>query len=206
MLVSFAVIFAVIVRGMSRTALTVTACSAGLVACLALLTGGGNLPSASADKLAEKVSRSGKAEEIYNLTGRTDIWAYAVEAIGEAPVMGWGYAASRQVIARPQYAVYSKFETVHAHNLWLNVAMCGGFVALVLMALMFLNLARNAIVWPNAVPDMILAFVLLAGITEPVLFGPMPRSHMAIWILALCWRPLRASLADSSQPRPAHEV
>jgi hypothetical protein len=47
--------------------------------------------------------------------------------------------------------------------------------------------------------------IVVAGLTEPVLFGPMPRVHTLIWLLALCWRQIGATLHVESHVGQHHE-
>ena len=200
MLACLAVVMVIVARQFSTRLLLSFACLVGVVGGLFLMAQGGDLSIASADRLAAKVSRSGKPDEIYNLTGRTEIWDNASRAIGDSPVLGWGYGAARQIMSSDKYARSTEFQTVHAHNLWLNITLCSGLIGLTLMAAMTLGLGYRALTQPNPIPDMILVFVLVAGITEPVLFGPMPRAHTVLWVLALCWRPMNATL---EKPSPA---
>jgi hypothetical protein len=39
---------------------------------------------------------------------------------------------------------------------------------------------------------VVLAVALVAGITEVIIYGPMPRSHMFIWLTALFWSQMEA--------------
>lgn len=140
-----------------------------------------------AEMAARKVSRSGEAEEIYNLTGRTAVWEHALLKISMRPLLGWGYGASRQAIGAYPQADFGDFEPLHAHNQVINTALCVGIVGAGLLAAMFLGLLVTCLRRPDPVVGMALAFVFVAGITEPVLFGPMPRSHTVIWLLAMFW-------------------
>jgi O-antigen ligase len=137
-----------------------------------------------ADRLASAVSRSGDVDELTTMTGRASIWEGALEKIGESPIVGWGFAASRFALddGRPE------FIADHAHNLWLNIALCLGAIGVFLLLAMIIHLLVGTIRHPCPLPAMALAVILLASISEPLLYGPMPRSHMVIWIIALFWQ------------------
>ena len=65
-------------------------------------------------------SRSGDAEEIVTLTGRTDLWRFALGKLAESPVFGYGYGGSRFVIADHYWTTH------HAHNVVLNTMLGTG--------------------------------------------------------------------------------
>jgi hypothetical protein len=86
----------------------------------------------------------------------------------------------------------------HAHNLLLNITLCTGAVGGLLLVAMLVHQLFWALGGPEAVPDAATVFILVAGITEPLLFGPMPRAHTVIWLLALFWRQCGVSLQEAS--------
>jgi len=177
--------------------LTVFAASvvaAGAVVIVA--TGGVTLDSVG---LASAVSRSGEAEEIENFTGRDVLWQHALEKIAESPLVGWGYGCSRFVMDDPKFS----FQPNHAHNLLLNVALCMGIPGAMLLLGMLGHLLVDALRRPSIVPTIAVAILLVAGITEPLVFGPMPRSHTVILLIALFWR--QTGTGDLSTPEPSSE-
>jgi O-antigen ligase len=138
------------------------------------------------ERLAQSVSRSGEAEEIGNFTGRDVIWAEAWARVCDWPIMGCGYGCSRfaldsEALNPPPH---------HAHNLLLNITLCLGFVGAGLFVAMLLHLLVDELRHPTVVPAIALVLVMLTGISEPLLFGPMPRSHTVIFLMALFWRQL----------------
>ncbi|MEZ5643422.1 MAG: O-antigen ligase family protein [Burkholderiaceae bacterium] len=48
--------------------------------------------------IAEQISRTGRAQEVFTLTGRTRIWSFYFEQIGEAPFFGYGYASTKYLM------------------------------------------------------------------------------------------------------------
>lgn len=135
------------------------------------------------EMLASGVSRSGSSQEVFSLTGRDAIWELAWLRIQESPVFGWGYGCARFPLEDPSMS----FEGQHAHNLLLNVALCMGFPGAALLVAMIVHQLIRSLVHRAIVLQIATVFVLIAGITEPVLFGPMPRSHTVIWLLAMFW-------------------
>ena len=150
------------------------------------------------DSLLGGLSRSGRQDEIYNLTGRTFIWDYAFDRIAEAPIIGHGYGCARHVCYDFFDSGYAKGELHHVHNLHLNTVLCLGVVGGVLLALTLLGQLAQAFLSPRWFPDAVLFVVLAAGVTEPVLLGPMPRSHTVMWAFALLWRYLEATGSKQS--------
>ena len=184
--------------------LLMAGCALVTVVCLGLLIFGGDLAGIEVEDVASRLARTGEAHEIYSLTGRTEVWAYALEKIGESPWIGFGYGSPRALMSTARLATYTSFETIHSHNIFLDVTLSGGVVGGLLLAGMFLSLLWGFVRSPAAVPDMILLLVLVGGITEPVVFSPMPRLYTVIWLIALFWRQLGASLDDrgrSSRPK-----
>ncbi len=139
--------------------------------------------SVDAERLAQSISRSGEAEEIQNFTGRDVIWAEAWERICDWPVMGCGYGCSRFALDSEKLNPAPH----HAHNLLLNITLCTGFVGALLFVAMLAHLLCSEIARPTVVPAIALVLVALTGISEPLLFGPMPRSHTVIFLIALFW-------------------
>ena len=153
-----------------------------LAACGLFALGTGAL-SVDAERLAQSVSRSGEAEEIQNFTGRDVIWAEAWDRVCDWPVMGCGYGCSRFALESEKLDPSPH----HAHNLLLNITLCTGFVGALLFLAMMAHLLVGEIARPSVVPAIALVLVALTGISEPLLFGPMPRSHTVIFLIALFW-------------------
>ena len=166
---------------------------------LALLAGSSGLLAVDVDELAERFSRSGQPDEIYSMTGRTPIWEYAVERIRESPIIGYGYGNARQALADGAGG-YEAFELHHAHNLLLNVLLCTGVVGGLLLLGMVVTPTLALLRRPAALADLALVIVLVAGLTEPVLFGPMPRVMTIVWFVGVLWRQTGASLDPGRGP------
>jgi O-antigen ligase len=145
-------------------------------------------------------SRSGSQEEIYNITGRTEFWPFVLERIGESPLWGHGYGSSRQALYEFNGHSYHMGELHHAHNTFLNVMLTTGLVGVLILAAMFLGLLDDVLRYRQLFPALVLAIVSVAGLTESLLFGPMPRTHTVLWLLAVYWH---QSSARGSRGKPS---
>ncbi|GJI94046.1 hypothetical protein RugamoR57_07640 [Duganella caerulea] len=117
------------------------------------------------------------------LTGRDDVWRDAYQAIGAHPLLGWGFDDHAYLIASAGMP-YSSY-----HNGLLDLAVNGGIVAVLLLALVFLNWAlrhlRRDLLAARCAPFS-LAFVLpymLHNMTEASYVSP--RGQMWVLFLAL---------------------
>jgi O-antigen ligase len=165
--------------------------SAVVLVCLAISSG---ITAVDPDEVVQGLSRSGNAEEIYSFTGRTVIWEYALEKVRESPWIGYGHGGSRYALAWFSNWGYGENDLHHAHNLLLNVTLSTGFIGGFLVLAMLLSQLLRLFRAPVDFPDLAVVVVLLAGLTEPAILGPMPRGSTLIWLIALFWRQMGASL------------
>ncbi len=117
------------------------------------------------------------------LTGRDDVWRDAYQAIGMHPLLGWGFDDHAYLIASAGMP-YSSY-----HNGVLDLAVNGGVVAVLLLALLFANWAlqhlRRGLLAARCAPFS-LAFVLpymLHNMAEASYVSP--RGQMWVLFLAL---------------------
>jgi O-antigen ligase len=139
-------------------------------------------------------SRSGTQEEIYNVTGRTEFWPFVLKQVGKSPLWGHGFGSSRQALYEFNGHSYHMGELHHAHNTLLNVMLTTGFVGMMIVVAMFLGLFDSVFRYRQLFPTLVLTVVTIAGLTESLLFGPMPRTHTVLWLLALYWQQRYAML------------
>lgn len=122
------------------------------------------------------VSKSGDAEELTTATGRAEIWAYAIKLIAEEPLTGYGATTSKWYLS--DYSLYT-------HNLLLNVAFStgvfGGFACLCMIIGRVVSFFRVE----HPVSDALIAFVVINGLFENVIFSILCGMPTIIWILAL---------------------
>ena len=121
------------------------------------------------------------------LTGRTRIWQLALLSIGRRPWLGYGYGAfwwvsreSRQALALLHY------QTPHAHNAFLDLALQLGIVGLAAFLLLWLfamlaavhhlrSCTGQAAQWPL----LCLTFAFLYSFSE----SSLPATNSLLWIL-----------------------
>lgn len=142
----------------------------------------------SADSVLAKFSRSGEAEEIYHLTGRVELWDFAIACIQQSPFFGYGWGCTRFLL------IDGHFATHHAHNLILNVTLGGGILAGALVAATLISLIGRGLHEPNLWPDVVTALICVGGMADVVMLNPVPDSHTLMWMTALHWRSMGASL------------
>ncbi len=132
-------------------------------------------------KIKEKmsiVSKSGDADELTSATGRSEIWAYAIRLISQRPLTGYGAATSKHYLAR--YSSYT-------HNMILNVAFSTGVVGGFACLIMVLGRIRAMLSISHPLADGILAFIIVNGFFENVIFAIITGMPTMLWILALSW-------------------
>ncbi len=148
------------------------------------------------EEILARISRSGESVEVYNVSGRIEIWRFFLEKYREAPLVGYGLGCSR-FVPREAY--------LHAHNQVLNVFVETGFIGGGLVLLQFLVLGRRLFFAPNPYFDLFFVVILIGGMTERVLLSPIPDSLTILWFLAL-FSPARRLLPSVPGRARAEEV
>ena len=122
------------------------------------------------------LSKSGDTEEIFSATGRGEIWAYAISLIREQPLTGYGATTSKYYLT--DYSLYT-------HNLILNVAFsCGVFGGLAAVC-MCLGRLRVLLTQDHIVANALVAFILVNGLFENVIFSNLAGMPTIVWIIAI---------------------
>lgn len=140
------------------------------------------------------LSRSGDLGELTSFTGRTDIWTAVLRLIDERPLLGHGFASSRQVIPAGFQAEFG-WTTTSAHNLWLQAWLTTGAVGLAIVLAAQLAWAGQALARPLASRDALVAYVLVVGAFEAGALGPSVNLLTFVW----CWA-LGLGAADPREP------
>jgi O-antigen ligase len=135
------------------------------------------------DTLIALVARSGRIEQVTTFTGRTEIWAFVVSAIEQAPVLGYGFASAKTLIPAG-YAGPFGWTTSSAHNLWLQVWVTTGGIGLLLILASQFGLLRALVLRPLPLRDGVFVYVLFVGLLEPGPMGPSVNLLTFIWIWA----------------------
>lgn len=152
---------------------------------------------------AGSIARSGNAEELTTLTGRTEIWEISIDAIAAEPIHGYGAGSSTTLfgLIKPD-DVLGTFEINHAHNLWLQLGIIGGIPALmfVLYGLVsYMVVGSNDRVWER---DAIVLAIVVYGISEPV-FSAEPNIFLLIFAGCLASAGDRSWIRDEEEAKPA---
>lgn len=123
------------------------------------------------------LSKSGDTEELTSATGRAGIWAYAISLIGEQPLTGYGAATSKYHLT--EYSLYT-------HNMILNIAFSCGLIGGLAAVCMCLGRVRQLLTQHHVIASGLLAFILVNGLFENVIFSNLAGMPTVIWIIALC--------------------
>jgi O-antigen ligase len=141
--------------------LLVLVMSAGLLAAVVLLP--------MEDSVLRLLSRSGEIDEITTVTGRSSIWSAVPRLIEGREWTGFGYASSVFVLAQHEREV--GFATSHAHNIILQLLLTTGWIGVALFCFSVASVGARAAYLADRTVLILLAFVLLNGITESSAFG-----------------------------------
>ena len=124
------------------------------------------------------------------LTGRTDLWPYAIDKIIERPWLGYGYNAFWNGLdGESAYIIRAvRWDTPNAHNgfldLWLQVGFIGLFIYIAALWEMFFKAALLTRITQSWEQNWILAFLVLSIISNLSETLMMSRNSFS-WILFL---------------------
>jgi len=122
------------------------------------------------------LSKSGDTEELTSATGRADIWGYAIHLIWERPLTGYGAATSKYYLT--DYSLYT-------HNMILNIAFSTGVFGGLAAILMCLGRVREMLIRNHPLVDGLVAFLLINGLFENVMFSILAGMPTILWIVAI---------------------
>ena len=153
------------------------------------------------------LARSGQAEEMATLTGRTMVWSHVLGLIGQAPFIGHGMGSPLHLLA--DYSIVPGYSVVEAHNLFLHAAMMIGILgAGALVALMAHGLFR-AFGKRQSFALLLLMYFAFTGITENYLFSNRPNWYTLLFFMVLLSvsreRSARKAKPPAGPPRPNFE-
>jgi O-antigen ligase len=147
----------------------------------------------------ESVGREG------TLSGRTELWSIAREAITEKPILGWSYDSHQSVFGFKLYAVPFN----HYHNGYMDTLIAGGFVLGAFVIIHFIQFIRlylsvskvNKAVLPLLLP---LVIILISNFTEYSLLrnnNPLWTTYMVAYFLLVTVFVRRDGAVPVVQPR-----
>lgn len=124
------------------------------------------------ERASRSVSRSGESEEIRTLTGRTEIWEVAVDEVRDRPITGIGAGSTTEMYTIAEDQDRIGFVVTHGHDVWVQLALSGGVVAVVLVLLGSIDFAVRARIRPVRDRDALMLALFVHGITEDVMAEP----------------------------------
>ena len=134
-----------------------------------------------------------------SLTGRTDLWAIAKDAIAQKPYLGWSFDSHASVMSEREYEVRYN----HYHNGFLDTVIEGGMV---LMCAVLYNFAwyiarflklfrQNDLVYPLVVPFIM---IIVLNMSEYSLLRPLSE----VWqIYIACFVIMSYRYIDANVPK-----
>ena len=158
-------------------------CAFMTVIVLSVLAASWQIPAVAS--VAEAFNRGEDTQMVMSITGRTEIWTYALEKISDAPwpqfLFGHGFGISRFVLNDGYRA--TEYYAAHAHNGLLEIVLSMGllgaipFIVCVLYSLTwitrFANLQETFSMAFSLHAIAIVFIILLASVTEPFLGGKL---------------------------------
>ena len=158
------------------------------------------------------VSRSGRPEEILTLSGRSEIWAFVMRHVADAPILGHGQGAGPAILLTG----FKGWALVHAHSMYLQTLLCFGLVGLALLIANLLVQYQLAIATRQTITLYVLTYMCLLGVTEVSIVFNLPDTNFMLWVVAvvftLPWREQQTADAPApastpaSTPAPAAQV
>lgn len=142
------------------------------------------------------IARSGRAEEVATLTGRTNIWTYTLGLIPSHFLLGHGLGSPLQLYADVPPDV-SANNIVEAHNILLHAALMIGVPGALILGGLMLYGAKQAYVKRNAFALLALIFFIVTGISENFAFSNRPGWHTLVFFAILF------SVSRQKQGRPS---
>jgi len=118
----------------------------------------------------ETVSR-GEGDDITSFTGRTFIWAAAVQLIGENPIGGMGFGAGGIALQQAYATATSGWSTFNAHNGFLQAGMDLGAIGVALLVTMIAVVVKKVVASRKPYLFALLISMLLITFVERGIYG-----------------------------------
>ena len=128
-------------------------------------------------------SRTGSANEILTLTGRTEIWSAAFDRILERPIFGWGFNGTEALMINSMAEGFTG-QAVNAHNMYLQLALTLGIVGFLPGFSLAVMLGRAYFKNPLPYRDLIAGLIVFNGLAEADIFvTPVLTGFVFFWLL-----------------------
>jgi len=116
------------------------------------------------------VARGQNAQTLASLSDRTRVWEASFEAIQARPLLGYGYSVGARNAIR-DYWKFSHWIPPHAHNEFIQAALDGGVVALVLVLCIYGHTLWTSIRGVGKGPYQLFFFIILVQFALNTLTG-----------------------------------
>ncbi len=136
--------------------------------------------------LGQGFSRSGDPTEVYTLTGRLEIWDFALQQIRASPVWGWGYNSSKAVLGG-HIGFGNGLMVDSAHNLYLQSMLSVGLMGTVPLVALLLWLLWRSVVRPIPIVVYTLVLVLVSSVSDTDAIGTTPTLVTILFFAASVW-------------------
>jgi exopolysaccharide production protein ExoQ len=113
--------------------------------------------------LIDFISRDGGGD-LTSFTGRTFIWDAAEYFIEKEPIFGYGFGSSIYLL--PEFSDSLGFAPPHAHNMYLQLLISGGYIGLSLFLLLIITCFSCCFIKRDLFSAMCLIFIMLMGFFE----------------------------------------
>jgi O-antigen ligase len=134
------------------------------------------------DEIFAAISRSGRADEITSVTGRSAIWGVVVEMWARQPFHGYGYTSALAILPLDPRLFHV---AAHAHNMYLELLFAGGVFLLGLFLYALWQTFRQALRLGAVEEAALLVFFMLRGMTEATPFSGMVGYSSLAFTLAI---------------------
>lgn len=145
------------------------------------------------------ISKAFRLESIYNLTGRVALWEQAASAFADRPLLGYGFTAGSAALARPESKLFRQSDsalasgrdvgraTLHSGYLQsvLDAGWVGTFFYVSVMIFATIRIFRYGKEKKFAPYFFGLIFLMIANITESVIYSASVFGSILFWALAI---------------------
>lgn len=121
------------------------------------------------------------------LTGRTELWAFAMQYGLKAPLTGWGYDAFWEGDKSPGLPYALSWGLAQAHNAWLEVFVSLGLPAVLLTLGIILTMTFRGIIlgryYPERGPAVLIILIVFLFFTVGISEAMFLQRHTSFWIV-----------------------
>ncbi len=155
------------------------------------------------EKLVTMIAKTGNAEEITSGTGRTLIWARALELIWQKPLHGHGFGSA---------VILMDDMLQSTHNMVLHVAMVSGLGGGLALISLIAWMICVCLPYPNRLVSASVVLILVCGLMEDTILETFPASTTLLWettcLAPAMWvaQQLSKPSAASSQTKPPKPI